>query len=180
MRIRALATLALAACATDTGFQQGVGDQGEGSNGVISVTPSYLNFGEVDLLYAKSITMGVGSSGEEDLLIYGARIVANPSAAFTFEEKGDVVLPPGEVAEWPVAAYITAEGQYIGSIRIESNDATTPTLFIDLCVTSTGYAEACPEEAPSDDTGDTGDSDTGDSDTGDSDTGDSDTGDSGA
>ena len=152
----------LIACQTDTGFQNPTdGQVVDVGNGVLAVSTEYLNFDSVELLFAESITFVVTSAGDEPLDIYNARVVANPGAAFTFEEKEDLVLAPGDSQDWTAAAYITAEGKYEGSLRIESNDATFPTLYLSLCAASAGYAEPCPVEVGTDDSGNPGD-DTGD------------------
>jgi hypothetical protein len=164
----------IVACQTDTGFQNGTSDKvTDVGNGLLTVSSDYLNFEDVELTYAESLTFTVTSGGEEALEIYNARLVANPSAAFTFEERDDITLPVGESLNMTVAAYITAPGMYEGTLRIESNDATNPTFYVNTCVYSRGFAEPCPATAGGDDTGDTGGDDTGD-------TGANDTGDTGA
>ena len=168
MRALFLLLPVVTACQTDSGVQATKDAQTtDVGNGTLAVSSDYLNFGEVALQVAESITFTVSSTGDEPLDIFGARLVANPSAAFTFEEREDLVLAAGEAQDWTVAAYPTVEGKYEGSLRIESNDATFPTLFIAMCVVSEGFAESCPADMGGDDTGDADTGDTGTEDTGD-------------
>ena len=157
MRALLLLVPSMIACQTDTGFQNGTDDKtADVGNGVLTVSSDYLNYEEVELTFAESLTFTVTSSGEEPLEIFNARLVANPSAAFTFEEKDDLTMAVGDSLEWTAAAYITAEGKYEGSIRIESNDATNPTFYIATCAVSRGYSEDCPAVPGEGDTGDSG------------------------
>ncbi|MBM4366236.1 MAG: hypothetical protein FJ102_08465 [Deltaproteobacteria bacterium] len=141
--MRALPLLFLAACPQDTGFQSGTDTKISGGNGVIVVTPSYVLFEGLQPSYAKSASFNVASTGEEQLQVYQARLIANPGGVFTFEDKSDVLINPGDSVDWDVALYTTEEGKFEGAIRIESNDGSTPEVVVELCGATTGWSEPC-------------------------------------
>lgn len=157
--------LLLAACETDTGF-------GDGSNTIVAATDSAMAVSTdriiIDLVdpgFTKSATFDVSSTGTDNLSIYEAKMVGNPDGVFTFEERVNNDIPPGETQTWAVAATLPEPAMVEGALRIESNDPTTPTFFLTICAVTTDYAETCPLLAEEEDTGDTGD--TGGGDTGD-------------
>ncbi|GDX78330.1 hypothetical protein LBMAG42_01410 [Deltaproteobacteria bacterium] len=177
--MRTLQTLALvlpfvaAGCEQEAGFQDAKNSTTELTKGAMTVSTERVIIDNIDVQNTKSATFTVNSVGEDNLSIYDAQIVANPDGVLLFEEREEIDIPTGESQEWAVAATLPTAGMWEGAIRIESNDPTSPTLFITVCAVTKDYAEPCPTEAP--DTGDTGGSDTGE-DTG-ADTGD--TGDTG-
>lgn len=142
--------LFLVACQQDTGFSSGNSDQVSGKNGTMVLTPTYLVFDDISPSYAKSATFNVASTGTEQLEIYQARIIANPGGVFTFEDKTEVLVNSGDSVDWAVALYVTAEGKYEGSIRIDSNDATTPQVVLDMCGVTVGWAEPCSQDGGDD------------------------------
>lgn len=153
--------LLLAACQSETGF-------GDGSNVVAPTTDSAMAVSTdrviIDLIdpgFTKSATFDVTSTGKDNLSIYEAKIVGNPGGVYTFKERIDNDIPPGDTQTWAVAATLQEASMVEGALRIESNDPTTPTFFLTLCAVTKDYPVACPATAPGDDTGDTG-GDTGD------------------
>jgi hypothetical protein len=115
----------------------------------------------IDPGFTKSATFEVTSTGTDNLSIYDAKLVANPDGVFTFEERVDNDILPGESQTWAVAATLPDPAMVEGALRIESNDPVAPTFFVTLCAVTKDYPETCPATAPGDDT-DTGDGDTGD------------------
>ncbi len=148
--MRVLPLAILVACQQDTGFSSGTDDQVSGENGTMVLTPTYLLFDDLSPSYAKSATFNVASTGDEQLEIYQARVIANPGGVFTFEDKTEVLINPGSSVDWAVALYVTAEGKYEGSIRIDSNDATTPQVVLDMCGVTLGWSEPCGTDDPGD------------------------------
>lgn len=141
--MRAFSLLLLVGCPQDTGFQSGTDTKISGGNGVIVVTPTYVLFEGLQPSYAKSASFNVASTGEEQLQVYQARLIANPGGVFTFEDKSDVLINTGDSVDWDVALYTTEEGKFEGAIRIESNDGTTPEVVVDLCGATTGWSDPC-------------------------------------
>ena len=141
--MRLLSLVVLVACQQDTGFSSGTGDNVTGKNGTMVLDPTYLVFDDISPSFAKSATFNIASTGDEQLEIYQARLIANPGGVFTFEDKTEVLINPGSSVDWAVALYATAEGKYEGSIRIDSNDATTPQVVLDMCGVTVGWAEPC-------------------------------------
>jgi hypothetical protein len=102
------------------------------------VSAEALTLTDLAVGFSENTTLGVTSAGENNLAIYGARLVANPDAQFYFEEVEDVELAPGASLEWVVVATLEAAEDVTGKLRIESNDLDNPTLYIPVCAYPTG------------------------------------------
>ncbi len=142
------------ACEQEAGFQDAENSSTELTKGAMTVSAERIFISEIDAELTKSENFTVTSVGEDNLSIYRAQLVANPEAVFLFTERNDIDIPTGESQVWTVAATPPTVGMWEGAVRIESNDPTSPTLFITVCAVSKGHTEACPVEAPG--TGDTG------------------------
>ena len=118
------------ACEQEAGFQDAENSSTELTKGAMTVSAERIFISEIDAELTK------------------------PEAVFLFTERNDIDIPTGESQVWTVAATPPTVGMWEGAVRIESNDPTSPTLFITVCAVSKGHTEACPVEAPG--TGDTG------------------------
>lgn len=142
MRLTPLVLLLLAACATDSGANTGGGggnkDSGD-STVLIDVQPNPLTISDCDPGFSKSADLTIAAVGGGDLTIYEAKIVEDPSDAFSFEELDDAIIVAGESGVWPVSAGLPDGNPAYATLRIRSDAPDNDTISVPLCAFPTGW-----------------------------------------
>jgi hypothetical protein len=157
----------LVACATDTGVGTKPEDQQVvAGNGGAEVSPAELFIENCEVEYARSGILTLTSTGDENLLVYGADIVAGGDVFFTNAELDNAEFAPGQSTEITITATLRTAEPAEGLFRLRTNDPDHPSLDVVLHAWPLGYT---PEDTGG---GDTGGGDTGTGgDTGGGDTG---------
>jgi len=102
----------------------------------INLNPASLNFGTVSTPASSTLTAQVQNLGNAALNVTGVTRCAGTSAEYTFSPATAFTVPPGGNTTLSVTYRPTAAGTDSGCIQIASNDATTPT--VPLNVSGTG------------------------------------------
>lgn len=126
--------LALAGCAnTSTGLSSNP-DQVDGQEGdaKVVITPTELTWTDLEVGYSYSQTFTLESVGDDDLLVYEIKIVADPLDGFVFDEVEDLVMPPGDLKDFPIVADLETDEPATGTLRIKTNDVDQLEVLIPL------------------------------------------------
>lgn len=140
MRLTFLLAL-LPACAIDSGANTGGGggkDSGD-STVLIDVQPNPMTISDCDPGFSKSADLTITAAGGGDLTIYEAKIVEDPSDAFSFEELADAIIVAGESGVWPVSAGLPDANPAFATLRIRSDAPASDTINVPLCAFPTGW-----------------------------------------
>ncbi len=111
----------------------------------ISVSPTALDFGNVNLSETKRRNVTVTNNGNRVLIVTGLRITGD-SGPFSATPSPPFDVLPGETINVTVAFTPSDNVTYTATLAIESNDPDTPT--VNIVLTGTGVGEP---QAPVDD-----------------------------
>ncbi len=161
-----LMLLSLLACKGDTYFTQTTPDISEVDGvGQLELDATELVWTELTPGGANGQILHITSTGEQNLVVYQARLTASANGQFYMEVLEDKIVGPGVVLEVPIVANLNKEKEIEGTLQIKTNAEEYLDFEIPLYAYPVGY------EPP-----DTGGEDTGPADTGPADTGGEDSG----
>ncbi len=146
---------ALGACTNETNFSRQEDDVGvvEG-NGELLLEPDTVDLWELVPLITTSETLNIANVGENNLVIYEARIITSGGGTFYLPPEWSSeqrTVAPGQSIDMILAATLAVEGTQEGSLRIKSNDVNLLERYVTLRATT----DAPPSETAPPDTGDT-------------------------
>ena len=167
-----LAILFAAGCDSDTGFSNNPDDvQTVEGTGTVGEVPTELVWTELTPGVLGGRSFQVENVGEQNLIIYQARLTNSANGVFYLPETKDKTIGPGQSYTIDITAELPGDKEKHGAIEVKTNDVDSLTFTLDL--------HAYPEGWEPPDTGGGGDSGGGDSGGGDSGGGDSGNDDSG-
>jgi hypothetical protein len=171
--IAPLLALGLVACQADTGFSGTQDDNNEiEGNGKLEITPTTLEFPDLEIGIASSELIKVTSVGDNTLKLYTVDLADSGGGVFYMEEESSLSLAPGTVKEFTVVATAEEEGLFVGEMRLKTNDIDNLDLRITTTAWTPGYAPTSSDSGASDSgTSDGGSADGGMSDSGGTDAG---------
>ena len=152
--------MSLLACGGETGFTQSTPEVPDVDGvGELELSATELVWTELVPGTATGQVLEITSVGEQNLVVYQARLTASANGQFYMEVLEDKVVGPGVTLEVPIVANLNKSKEIEGSLQIKTNAEDYLDFEIPLYAYPEGY------EPP-----DTGDPDTGE-DTGPKDTG---------
>ena len=149
-----IALIGLAACESDTGFQN-TGDDNQEVEGAgeLELSPAELVFDDMALnnTYSQDITFT--SVGEVNLRVYEILVISSGEGTFYVGDIDDLTIAPGSSIPVTVTASLEEDAVKQGSLRVKTNDVSYSEFTIPLI--------ACPESFEGDcgDVNDTGGAD---------------------
>ena len=158
--------LSLLACKGETQFSQTTPDVPEVDGvGMLELSATELVWTELVPGTASGQILEISSVGEQNLVVYQARLTSSANGQFYMEMLEDKTVGPGVTLEIPIVANLNRDKEIEGTLEVQTNAEEYLTFDIPLFAYPEGY------EPP-----DTGGEDTGPKDTGGEDTGPKDTG----
>ena len=107
----------------------------------ISVTPTALDFGDVNLSETRRLNVTIANNGNGVLTVTGLQITGD-SGPFSATPSPPFDVLPGETVNVTVAFTPSDNVTYTASLAIESNDPDTPTVNVVLTGTGVGEQQA--------------------------------------
>jgi hypothetical protein len=148
-----IALVVLVGCAPqDTTLGNG-NDQNDVVTGTgrMQLDPEALTIQDIEVGYSKSGDFTITSVGDADFILSEAKIVADASDVFYFDEVEDVRLAPGQSATYTVVADLDEATAADGQLRLKTNDPDASTYLLDLHAWPLGYVP--PEDTGGGDSG---------------------------
>lgn len=97
----------------------------------IEVDPATIGFGEVEVGAAVDEVLTISNVGDEDLQLTGLAL-EDGSGGFAVTSLGVTELTPGEATEVIVSFTPPAEGSFVDTVLVESDDPSTPVVPVPL------------------------------------------------
>lgn len=92
-----------------------------GDGPALDITPTSLDFGEVERDGSKALVVVLVSTGDTDALVRDVELLSGDAFRLEQDEPAPVLLPPGEVAHLRVFFEPTASGDHDGRLFIDSD-----------------------------------------------------------